>query len=45
MGKFNLVDLLNGAGEQAEQQEAARAEARPQKPPYKIVALSVFYPA
>ena len=29
MGKFNLVDLLNGAGEQAEQQEAARAEARP----------------
>ena len=42
MGKFNLVDLLNGAGEQAEQQEAARAEARPQKPPYKIVALSVF---
>lgn len=42
MGKFNLVDLLNGAGEQAEQQEAARAEARPQKPPYKIVALSVY---
>ena len=42
MGKFNLVDLLNGAGEQVEQQEAARAEARPQKPPYKIVALSVF---
>ena len=42
MGKFNLVDLLNGAGEQVEQQEAARAEARPQKPPYKIVALSVY---
>ena len=42
MGKFNLVDLLNGAGGQAEQQEAARAEARPQKPPYKIVALSVY---
>lgn len=42
MRKFNLVDLLNGAGEQAEQQEAARAEARPQKPPYKIVALSVY---
>ena len=42
MGKFNLVDLLNGAGGQAEQQEAARAEARPQKPPYKIVSLSVY---
>ena len=38
MGKFNLVDLLNGAGEQAERQETARTEARPQKPPYKIVA-------
>lgn len=42
MGKFNLVDLLNGAGEQEEQQETAWVEARPQKPPYKIVALSVF---
>ena len=42
MGKFNLVDLLNGAEGQAEQQEAARAEARPQKPPYKIVSLSVY---
>lgn len=42
MGKFNLMDLLNGAGEQAGQQEAAREESRPQKPAYKIVSLSVF---
>lgn len=42
MGKFNLMDLLSGTGEQAEQQETARAETRPQKPAYKIVALSVF---
>ncbi len=39
MGKFNLMDLLNGSGEQV---EAVRAENNSPKPPYKVVALSVF---
>ncbi len=39
MGKFNLMDLLNGSGEQV---EAVREENHSPKPSYKIAALSVF---
>ena len=39
MGKFNLMDLLNGSGEQV---EAVREENHFPKPSYKIAALSVF---